>query len=125
MAQGNCREFFQGETVWVKKYFYVLRPLLAIQWIERDLGVVPMEFETLVDRLVTDGQLRADIDKLLAAKKAGMELGRGPKIPSISRFINQELDRWENPPWMELPNRESDDELNRLFRASFDEVWGQ
>ncbi len=36
MAQGNYREYLKGEIVWVKKYFYVLRPLLAINWIEKE-----------------------------------------------------------------------------------------
>src|SRR5688500_9825730 len=35
MAQGNYREFLQGPEVIVKKYFYVLRPLLAVRWIEQ------------------------------------------------------------------------------------------
>jgi predicted nucleotidyltransferase len=35
MAEGNYREYLRGDEVWVKKYFYVLRPVLACQWIER------------------------------------------------------------------------------------------
>src|SRR5207249_898044 len=44
MAQGNLREYLQGDTVWRKKYFYVLRPLLAMLWLENGLGPVPIEF---------------------------------------------------------------------------------
>ncbi len=29
MAGGNLREYLKDERVWIKKYFYVLRPLLA------------------------------------------------------------------------------------------------
>lgn len=28
MARGNYREYLKGEHVWIKKYFYVLRPIL-------------------------------------------------------------------------------------------------
>jgi predicted nucleotidyltransferase len=28
MAQGNFRDYLRGEMVWIKKYFYVLRPYL-------------------------------------------------------------------------------------------------
>jgi len=31
MAEGNYREYLRGDEVWIKKYFYVLRPVLAIQ----------------------------------------------------------------------------------------------
>lgn len=33
MAEGNYREYLQGEIVRAKKYFYVLRPVLACRWI--------------------------------------------------------------------------------------------
>ncbi|MBN1316088.1 MAG: nucleotidyltransferase domain-containing protein [Anaerolineales bacterium] len=33
MAQNNFREYLKGDTVWLKKYFYVLRPILAVNWI--------------------------------------------------------------------------------------------
>jgi predicted nucleotidyltransferase len=51
MAQGNYREYLKGEIVWRKKYFYVLRPLLAIRWLEAGLGVVPTEFGQLVEKV--------------------------------------------------------------------------
>jgi hypothetical protein len=41
MARGNYREFLRGELVWRKKYLYVLRPLLAMRWIEQGRGAVP------------------------------------------------------------------------------------
>ena len=50
--EGNFREYLRGDVVWVKKYFYVLRPVLAIQWLEANLGPVPTEFGILVDRVV-------------------------------------------------------------------------
>src|SRR5213594_3590187 len=93
MAKGNVRQYLFGDTVWQKKYFYVLRPLLAMLWIEQGLGPVPIEFGRLLDATVTDRDLRRAIDQLLEAKKAGAELDRGPKIPVISRFIESELTR--------------------------------
>ena len=33
----------------LKKYFYVLRPLLAIRYIESGQGLPPVRFEELVD----------------------------------------------------------------------------
>lgn len=37
MAKVNFREYLKGEEVWTKKYFYVLRPVLACLWIEKGL----------------------------------------------------------------------------------------
>jgi hypothetical protein len=83
----------RGDEVWTKKYFYVLRPVLACLWIERGLGVVPIEFQKLVDALVTDKQLLNEIDSLLAAKKAGQELRKGPRNEIISSFAEKQITR--------------------------------
>ncbi|HUR72244.1 MAG TPA: nucleotidyltransferase domain-containing protein [Candidatus Limnocylindrales bacterium] len=93
MARGNFREYLRGDTVRRKKYFYVLRPLLALRWLELDLGPVPMEFLKLVDRTITDTPLRQAIDDLVIAKRAGVEMDDGPPISIISDFIEREMPR--------------------------------
>lgn len=96
MARGNFREFLRGEEVRTKKYLYVLRPLLAILWLEEGRGVAPTEFGRLVDAMVPGGPLRAAIDDLLERKRAGSELSSGPRIPAISDFIEEQLARLES-----------------------------
>lgn len=123
MARGNAREYLSGENVWRKKYFYVLRPLLAMRWIERDLGPVPIEFASLLEGTVREMALRNAIDQLLDQKKAGAELDRGPQIEPISRFIEAEMARLkelaEDKPGASPPL----DELDNLFRSVLEEVW--
>jgi hypothetical protein len=117
MAQGNYREFLKGDIVWVKKYFYVLRPLLAIRWIETQSTPVPMEFETLVARCVDSPELKQAIADLLERKKAGQELDRQPKIPVLSSFIETELERLKK---VEVGERSKPnfERLNKLFREA-------
>jgi len=123
MARGNYKDYLKGEEVWIKKYFYVLRPLLAILWIEADLGAVPMEFDVLVEKLVAPPALREAIDDLLAVKRAGDEVGRGPRIPPISDFIRQELERLETK-HVDAEAVKSDVEgLNVFFRDALDTLW--
>jgi predicted nucleotidyltransferase len=74
----------------------VLRPLLAVKWVEQGLGVVPTEFQVLVDQVVDSSELRDEIGKLVAAKRRGEELDRGPRIGRISEFIEDELVRLES-----------------------------
>jgi predicted nucleotidyltransferase len=123
MARGNIREYLQGETVWRKKYFYALRPLLAMRWIDQELGPVPIEFQKLVDATVQDARLRAALDDLVAAKRAGAELDRGPRIPSISDFIATELARLENTASDRADSGQQVERLNQLFRSTLQEVW--
>lgn len=123
MAEGNYREYLKSEMVWVKKYFYVLRPILAINWLERDLGVVPTEFQKLVDGVLEDKYLIADINSLIAEKKLGTELDEGPRVPSISNYLDSEIKRLSGQKfdaYVQKPNMET---LNEFFRLTLDEVW--
>ena len=125
MAQGNYRDYLKGPTVWIKKYFYVLRPILAINWIERGLGVVPTEFQVLAERVVDAPELKEEIGKLVVAKRRGEELDRGPRIGPISDFVESELARREGKQVEHEYDRPAApvSEFNGLFRSALDEVW--
>jgi predicted nucleotidyltransferase len=96
MARKNYREYLRGDTVRLKKYLYVLRPLLATLWIEQGRGIAPMPFQELVDELVSDGALIDAIAQLLAHKRAVKESEYGVPLPVINRFIDEELTRLES-----------------------------
>ena len=121
MAKGNFREYLQGETVWLKKYFYVLRPVLACLWIERGLGVVPMAFDDLAAGVVVDGELKSSIARLTELKRSAAELDSGARIPDIHAFLEAEIERLDilvsgvarTPVSVELMEK-----MNRYFRAT-------
>ncbi|MFZ6654831.1 nucleotidyltransferase domain-containing protein [Undibacterium sp. TJN19] len=96
MAAKNYREHLRGDVVKLKKYLYVLRPLLASLWIERDMGIVPMRFQDMVDALISDDELKAAIAELLVIKRRAKESELAPALPVINRFIESELARLEN-----------------------------
>jgi predicted nucleotidyltransferase len=94
MASGNWKGYLEGrEEVSLKKYLYVLRPLLACRWIERSLGQVPMVFQDLVDAVLEERHVRVALQMLVARKKAGDELGKSAPDAVLSRFIVTELQR--------------------------------
>ena len=95
MAQGNLREYLKGDEVFLKKYLYVTRPILACKWIEAygDRRVA-LDIHDLLHLLPTD-TLRQEVESLIAAKKAGNELSMGPKIPRLQAWIESELKRLE------------------------------
>jgi uncharacterized protein len=93
MARKNFREHLCKAEVKLKKYFYVLRPVLACQWIERGMGMPPMAFMSLVDGLLPAGPLRTEIATLRQRKMAGDESGTIPQIAVIQNFLETELVR--------------------------------
>jgi predicted nucleotidyltransferase len=123
MAEGNFREYLRGEIVRVKKYFYVLRPVLGCRWIEAGLGPVPMEFGKMVERVVPSEVLKREIYKLLERKRSGQELDLEPRNPAISDFIESEIERLKRHAEQQPLQTSSDDQLDALFRAALIEVW--
>lgn len=124
MANGNFREYLQGDTVRIKKYFYVLRPILAMQWIEQDRGVVPMEFEILVNELVRDNELKLAIHKLLEDKRKGFESAYLPRIDVISNFIESELIRFKDKAQYQSKAETDFSKLNPFFIDVLNGVYG-
>lgn len=118
MARRNYRVYLQSDDVWVKKYFYVLRPLLACRWIAADRGAVPMEFEKLLDVADLPDSVAQAIQKLLAEKRQGFELGKGPAIPEISQFLSEEFQRLESEQKPAPESHIDTEALNELFRRN-------
>jgi predicted nucleotidyltransferase len=127
MAKGNFREYLQGEQVKIKKYFYVLRPILACEWIERYNEMPPIEFQSLVDGLVPEGsELKAVILNLLARKIAGDEMDYEPKINPINEFLEERIGFYERMASdMQAAEGGQEERLDELFREALREVWGE
>jgi predicted nucleotidyltransferase len=126
MARGNYREYLQGEQVKIKKYFYVLRPILACEWIERTNTMPPIQFEQLVDRLVPEGsELRSCIAGLLERKRDGDEMDWEPKIDPVNHYLQQQIAYYEHlcSGMREAEGWGQDERLDRLFRATLKQAW--
>lgn len=91
MAKKNFRGYLQGESVRYKKYLYVLRPLLAVKWIDAGKGIPPMRFADLVNSTVTDAAFLDELNALLRLKMQAGEAEHGPRRPAIHAFIESEL----------------------------------
>jgi predicted nucleotidyltransferase len=119
MAKGNFREYLQRDTVKMKKYFYVLRPILACMWIERTNTMAPTEFHKLLDAEVPDVTLRNEIEKLLARKISGEELGEDARIDVLNHFLEEKIEYYtqylKDYQVLIQPDTEY---LNRIFRTT-------
>jgi len=85
-AHGNYREYVKGETVKLKKYFYVLRPILACKWILDKKCPPPMLFSELVEAEL-EADMRPVVDELLNLKMKTPELGEGKRIDKLNEYI--------------------------------------
>jgi predicted nucleotidyltransferase len=127
MARGNAGDHLSKEKVKLKKYFYILRPLLAIRYIEQGFGLPPVRFQELVDA-VAPHEIRSTIADLIDLKKKTPELGAGDAIPVLNDFVFIELQKHEGvltgQGRPDVHKKQSIyDELNSVFRQSIDEAF--
>ena len=115
MARKNYREYLKGETVKAKKYFYVLRPLLACRWILERQTPPPMLFSELAEAEL-DRSLRPTVERLLDIKMNQPELKMIPRIDVLNEYLDVSLAELERRIAL-LPEESPHDwgELNRLF----------
>lgn len=114
-AQRNYQQFLRGTTVKLKKYLYVLRPLLAVRWLQAHGTIAPIEFDQLRN-VLNDAEVQQAIDALLVWKKQASETAAAAPIKPLQHWIEQELARLAD--YREAPPQAQAglDELNMHFR---------
>ena len=114
-AKKNYREYLKGDMVKLKKYFYVLRPILACRWILEKQTPPPMLFSTLADACLDEALVPAVTD-LLRLKMETPEIGLGPRIDIINDYLDASIEEVDQL-IQAIPGDEKVtwDELNRLF----------
>jgi predicted nucleotidyltransferase len=90
MAERNYREYLKRDTVRVKKYFYVIRPLLACKWILRKGSPPPMLFSDLV-KAEADAELFSEIERLSEIKTMSSETKEIPQITVLNQYIEETI----------------------------------
>ena len=125
MAEGNFQAYLLKDKVRMKKYFYVLRPILACDWIMQTDTMAPMEFSKLLNSQVTDQNLKIEIQNLLIRKMAGEELNEEPKIQILNDFLEQKIKFFRDYVNSLGKNNPPDTaRLDELFKQTLYEAWG-
>ena len=88
MAEGNYRDYLKSDMVKIKKYFYVLRPVLACKWILHKQTKPPMLFSALMESEL-EPSLRPVVKHLLDIKINAPEIKEIPKIEEINNYLDK------------------------------------
>lgn len=118
MAKNNWRDSFHGDDVKLKKYLYVLRPVLSVLWLEQNPRqfLVPQDIDELLPLIAPDARLSEAVHGLLALKRASVEeMGVGRKIPIIDTFLISQIARFDSKEWKKDEGKDMTP-LNELFR---------
>ena len=120
MAGSNYREYLRGDTVKAKKYFYVLRPVLACRWILDKGTPPPMLFSELMEAEL-DPLLLPDVNRLLDLKMNAPEIKTIPRIESINRYLDSSIEEVHTR-ILQLPEDMNHgwEELNQFFLSQLE-----
>lgn len=119
MATGNYREYLKNDMVKAKKYFYVLRPILACRWILDQGTPPPMLFSELMESELSPA-LRPDVERLLELKMNSPEVKMIPQIKKLNEYLDSSIQEI-NHAILSLPeeSKSSWNGLNALFLSQF------
>ncbi|MCH9806650.1 MAG: nucleotidyltransferase domain-containing protein [Alphaproteobacteria bacterium] len=120
LGERQFRVYAEGrQTINLKKYFYMVRPAIAIRWIRMHPDVPPpMNFQELCDGVDLAADLSVGLGKLLIHKSQSKEIGEASRIPVIDEFLKAEFD-WarEATSQRQPPKPQLRAEADDLFRA--------
>ena len=95
MARSNQRDYLRADRVRLKKYLYVLRPVLMLDWMMNVGGyALPIDFNVLLED-VEDGinpYVMEEIHNILSLKAESSELGETQRILALDGLIDQVLE---------------------------------
>jgi len=90
IATGMLEKEFKMDEVKIKKYFYVLRPLLAAIYVAKNNRPAPMEFDFLLDN-INDDEVLNEIKKLLKEKETAKEGQLVNRSKILDNFVKKEM----------------------------------
>ena len=118
-ASSNYREYLKSDIVKLKRYFYVIRPILACKWILDKKCPPPMLFTELAESELED-EMRPIIERLLEQKALTPEMGVAPRIDRLNEYIDVNLVALKAIVDKMPADRKADwNKLNELFLSMF------
>ncbi len=95
MAKTNFRTYLKTDFVKIKKYLYVIRPMLSLMWLEDKNSMPPIEFKKLFESIQLDRSIKKEIEKILEIKHQKQELYLYPRVDVLNEFIEKTLEYYE------------------------------
>ena len=114
-ANKNFHEYLLEDRVNYKKYFYVLRPILACQWIAEKKSPPPVRFSDLAEAVLEE-EKKEFVKTLVEQKKQMSGAEKGQRIEPLNYYIEEKIAQYKEQVLSMPEDRNSDwSVLNQLF----------
>ncbi|MAI47876.1 MAG: hypothetical protein CBC34_018025, partial [Hyphomicrobiaceae bacterium TMED74] len=120
VGEGSFARTIAGkDAVSIKKYFYVLRPAMALRWVRMHPDAIPpMNFQELMRGVDLPNDLTRLIGELLEKKRVTKEMGEAPRIKELDDFAITEFAQAKAvAPDAIKPDRQNKTAADELFRS--------
>lgn len=118
MANGNYRQYLKDKPeIILKKYLYVLRPLVALLFLEQQQQLPPTNFLETLAQVEISEEVRLHIHDLIVHKQAGTEVGMAAPDTVLNAFITEHLDKWNKPPTATQYQTELSQKLEQVLQC--------
>ena len=119
LATQRGRHIAGRDEVNLKKYFYAVRPAIALQWLRERGEAPPMDLPGLLAGVSLPSDVAQALEALRTAKRQSSEVGHGPRIAVLDDYIEEQA-QWGlkakgRPP---EPDPQLLERSNALFRAA-------
>jgi predicted nucleotidyltransferase len=91
LTKHTLLDFGDSTIVKLKKYFYILRPVLAARWIRQRMTIPPMDFESLLAAANLDEPVMSMILDLKNKKEISDESQSIPRLTDLESFVKEEI----------------------------------
>ena len=95
MAKANIAKAEKSDQVRIKTYLYAIRPILCCRWVIDNDTQPPMLFHDVLNIYLPDGEVRAEIDKLLEIKTSSAESDTVNRLPNIETWLENQIQELE------------------------------
>ncbi|MDG2170233.1 MAG: nucleotidyltransferase domain-containing protein [Opitutales bacterium] len=95
MARSTAESSFDGNQIKIKKLFYILRPLLARQWVLKHRTMPPTKFQTLLDEGLIEDKVDQKISEIQERKQTAIEGEIVFVVPVLKEWVLRELSALE------------------------------
>lgn len=122
MAKKNYSKAAKETQVNIKNLLNIVRPILAMKWIEKYQVFPPVCFQQLVDEFITKDDMKIAIQTLINSKRQG-NLDESLQTKTLLQFTQSEMSQIESTIASLIFNRINVTErLNQIFRETLNEL---
>ena len=125
LARGKLRDLAESSRPRVKTYLYALRAMLCCRHVVEFRQPPPVEFSSLLQQYLPDGEIRAQVDSQIHRKQSQSESASFGCLGLIDDYLElqqQELSQQEAVLYQNQRRKPAADSVDRAFARTLSEV---